>query len=266
MLLTIQHSTTYRYAAPVRYALQQLRLTPKDRAGQRVQQWQLLVSGGTQQLSFTDHHANHVDLVSIASGASEIVLTCQGMVETEDRAGIVGPHGGHLPLWYFTADTALTRPGKLVRGLARAVGGAEDPVARLHALSAAVRDAIAYAPGFTQAGTTAEQALALGSGVCQDHAHSFCAAARSLGIPARYVSGYLLMDDRTQQDATHGWAEAHVDGLGWIGFDVSNGICPDARYVRVATGLDYREAAPVTGMHFGGGGEEMLVTVEVQQQ
>lgn len=266
MLLTIQHITTYRYAAPVRYALQQLRLTPKDRAGQRVQSWQLLVSGGTQQLSFNDHHANHVDLVSVVGGAREIVLTGQGVVETEDRAGIVGPHGGHLPLWYFIGDTALTRPGRALRALARTVAADADPVTRLHALSAQVRAAIAYVPGETHAETTAEQALAQGSGVCQDHAHSFCAAARLLGFPARYVSGYLLMNDRIQQDATHGWAEAHVDGLGWVGFDISNGICPDERYIRVATGLDYREAAPVTGMHFGGGGEEMLVTVEVQQQ
>jgi transglutaminase-like putative cysteine protease len=129
-----------------------------------------------------------------------------------------------------------------------------------------VRDAIVYTPGSTDTGTTAEQAITQAKGVCQDHAHSFCAAARLMGLPARYVSGYLLMDDRAQQDATHGWAEAHIDGLGWVGFDVSNGICPDERYVRVATGLDYREAAPVTGMHFGGGGEVMLVSLQVQQQ
>jgi transglutaminase-like putative cysteine protease len=268
MLLAIQHSTTYRYSAPVRYGLQQLRLTPKDRAGQRVVQWQLAVTGGSKQLIFTDHHANQVDLVRVAGGASEIIIHCQGLVETEDRAGIVGPHGGHLPLWYFERETALTRAGKGVRALARAVGSGDggDALARLHALSALVRGAIGYAPGLTHAETSAEQALALGSGVCQDHAHVFCAAARALGFPARYVSGYLLMDDRIEQDATHGWAEAHVEGLGWTGFDVTGGISPDARYVRVATGLDYREAAPVIGMHYGGAGEEMLVSLAVQQQ
>jgi len=266
MRITICHSTTYRYASPVAYALQQLRLTPKDRSGQQVLDWRLTVEGGQRELSFLDHHANHVELVSVASGGDHIMLTSQGVVETEDRAGIVGAHGGHLPLWYFTGDTPLTRAGRAVRALARGVAADADPVARLHALSAEVRSIIAYAPGHTQAETTAEQAIMIGSGVCQDHAHSFCAAARLLGFPARYVSGYLLMNDRDAQDATHGWAEAHVDGIGWIGFDVSNGISPDARYVRVATGLDYREAAPVTGMHFGGGGEEMLVSVRVQQQ
>jgi transglutaminase-like putative cysteine protease len=103
-------------------------------------------------------------------------------------------------------------------------------------------------------------------GVCQDHSHIFVAAARAMGYPARYVSGYLMMNDRVHQDASHAWAEAHVEGVGWVGFDVSNGISPDARYVRVATGLDYREAAPVSGLRFGRGGEALSIDIQVQQQ
>ena len=75
-----------------------------------------------------------------------------------------------------------------------------------------------------------------------------------------------MMNDRTEQEATHAWAEAHVDGLGWVGFDVSNSISPDERYVRVATGLDYREAAPVSGLLVGAGVESLAVTLQVQQQ
>jgi transglutaminase-like putative cysteine protease len=96
--------------------------------------------------------------------------------------------------------------------------------------------------------TTAEAALTAGRGVCQDQAHVFIAGARALGIPARYVSGYLLIDGREEQEAGHGWAEGFVDGLGWIGFDIANEICPDDRYVRVASGRDYRDAAPVKGL------------------
>ena len=88
-----------------------------------------------------------------------------------------------------------------------------------------------------------------------------------MGFPARYVSGYLMMNDRIEQEASHAWAEVHVDPLGWVGFDISNGISPDERYVRVATGLDYAEAAPITGIHLGeGGGENLHVAIEVQQQ
>jgi transglutaminase-like putative cysteine protease len=87
-----------------------------------------------------------------------------------------------------------------------------------------------------------------------------------MGFPARYVSGYLMMNDRVEQDASHAWAEAHVPGLGWVGFDVSNGISPDDRYVRLATGLDYRNAAPVSGMRIGASTESMDVSLQVQQQ
>jgi len=86
-----------------------------------------------------------------------------------------------------------------------------------------------------------------------------------MGFPARYVSGYLMMEDRVHQDASHAWAEAHVEGIGWVGFDVSNGISPDERYVRVATGLDYTEAAPVSGMRLGESVESMVVRLQIQQ-
>ena len=141
-----------------------------------------------------------------------------------------------------------------------------DTLATLHALSRAVLGAVAYEIGHTDADTPAEEAVAAGRGVCQDHAHVFIGCARALGIPARYVSGYLMMNDRIDQEAGHGWAEAHVANLGWVGFDVSNGISPDARYVRVATGCDYREAAPVTGISYGAGDSALRVRLEVEQQ
>ena len=136
----------------------------------------------------------------------------------------------------------------------------------LHRLSAKVLAQVAYVTGETNVYTTAEEAAELGMGVCQDHAHIFIGAARALGVPARYVSGYLMMNDRIEQEAGHAWAEAHVEGLGWVGFDVSNGISPDERYVRVATGRDYREAAPVTGMSYGAGDSLLQVRLAVEQQ
>jgi transglutaminase-like putative cysteine protease len=107
--------------------------------------------------------------------------------------------------------------------------------------------------------------LADGKGVCQDHAHIFIAAARTLGVPARYITGYLLLDSGGTADAHHAWAEAWVEGLGWVGFDVSNGICPTDKYVRLAVGLDAGYAAPVTGSRRGGQEETLSVTVDVQQ-
>lgn len=266
MRLRISHSTTYRYEGPVPYAVQQVRLTPKSSAGQKVLHWDMTIDGGREELRFDDHNNNQVTLISLAPGGQEIMITCQGDVDTADNAGITGRHGGFAPLWFFGRSTGRTEAGSGVRRLVRELGSAFDgDVSRLHALAGLVGGRIAYETGMTHPETTAEEALAAGHGVCQDHAHVFIAAARLMGYPARYVSGYLLMDDRTRQDAGHAWAEAHLDGVGWVGFDVSNGISPDERYVRVATGLDYADAAPVSGMRFGEGVESMIVSLQVQQ-
>lgn len=266
MLLRIHHQTSYHYDAPVQYALQQLRLRPHTDSGQTVLDWALNIEGGRRELEFRDHHGNLVDLVSIDPDQHQLHIRCEGKVETADLAGIVGRHEGPAPLWYFERNTDLTRPGTGARKLVNALDkDHETEIARLHALSGLVLETIRYETDRTHPETTAEQALAAGHGVCQDHAHAFIAAARLLGYPARYVSGYLMMNHSVDQDASHAWAEAHLEGIGWVGFDVANGISPDERYVRVATGLDYRDAAPISGLRLGAGDESMVVTVQVEQ-
>jgi len=266
MLLKINHETRYNYDNPVQYGLQQLRLRPKERPGQRIVDWNIEIEGGSLELSFEDQHCNHVDLINIERGRNEIVIRCTGEVENTDGSGVIGSHAGFASLWYFKRATALTKPevetAKLIASLDQDY---DNDIARLHALSALVTDKVAYETGKTDAETTAEQALTVGGGVCQDHAHIFCTAARSLGFPARYVSGYLMMSDRVDQDATHAWAEAYIEHIGWVGFDISNGYSPDERYVRVATGLDYRDASPISGLRYGAGDEDMIVSLQVQQ-
>lgn len=264
MLLKIHHHTHYRFDQPVPYGLQRLRLIPKENAAQHILNWDTQIEGGTVQADYIDYHNNHILLVSIDEGAHEISVRCDGEVETTDTAGVIGRHGGHVPLWYFLRSTKLTEPSRDIVALAKSVSG-EDPLAVLHALSAAVLGAVRYNVGHTDAATTADAALAAGHGVCQDHAHIFIAAARALGHPARYVSGYLMLTDRIEQEASHAWAEVHIDPLGWVGFDISNGISPDTRYVRIATGADYAEAAPISGISFGGGDHSMVVSLAVEQ-
>lgn len=267
MRLAIRHTTTYRFDEPVHHGLQRLRLTPKATQGQHIIDWSMDYVNAREELAYDDQNHNHVTLISVDEGAREVVVTCRGSVQTEDHAGVIGRHAGHLPIWSFLGHTPLTKPGARVRallaGLDRGDGGT---LTVLHALSAAIRDTVEYATGHTGVSTTAEEALATGKGVCQDHAHVFIAAARQMDIPARYVSGYLMLDDRIDQDAAHAWAEAFVEGLGWVGFDISNGISPDPRYVRVATGRDYRDAAPVTGISYGAMTESLHVELAVEQQ
>ncbi|SEL45391.1 Transglutaminase-like enzyme, putative cysteine protease [Roseovarius azorensis] len=265
MRLAINHTTRYTYSAPVPYGVQQIRLYPKPTRGQTVVDWAITVEGATKQVEFDDHHRNHVILFGFDAGVTELVIRSRGVVEMADTAGIVGPHEGLTPLWLFQRATDHTRAGKGCREIVRAVEGDND-LARLHDLSARVHGAITYETGKSEVVWTAEDAVAAGHGVCQDHAHVFIACARTMGLPARYVSGYLRMDGQDEQSATHAWAEAHVEGLGWVGFDVSNAISPDTRYVRVATGLDYTEAAPVIGHRYGPAEENMAVSLRVTQQ
>ena len=263
--LHIRHVTTYAYDAPVAYGLQQLRLTPKSRQGQQILEWSTRVEGGRVEVTFDDSHANRVELVSIEPGATEVTITAEGEVEMSDASGVVGAHGGFMPLWMFLRPTDLTRRGSGTQALAREVRGIDGQLEQMHALSAAIRDRVRYDVEGADVSRTAEQSIEQGHGVCQDHAHIFCTAARLLDRPARYVSGYLMMNDREEQEATHAWAEAHVDGLGWVGFDVSNGYSPDERYCRVATGLDYSDAAPIFGIRQGDGAEEMHVGLTVAE-
>lgn len=267
MRLKILHTTRYTYDSPVGYGLMQLRNTPKDRPSQKVLNWSVSVEGGRIEAEFDDQHANHVHLISVGGDLAELNIICEGEIEVRGNSGVVGPHTGYAPLWLFKRATPLTRAGPLIRKLLRNVPDAsEGDIPRLHALVALIREAVIYETGRTDADTRAEEALEAGHGVCQDHAHIFVSAARLLGYPARYAGGYLMMDDRIEQDAGHAWAEVHVEGLGWVGFDVSNAISPDERYVRVATGLDYAEAAPVSGMRFGAAAESLDVSIQVQQQ
>ncbi|WP_395330631.1 transglutaminase family protein [Novosphingobium sp. BL-8H] len=267
MLLTVTHTTRYTFDAPVTHGLQRLKLRPKTTHGQEVVDWAMDLTGARAEAEYDDHHHSHTALVSIEPGADTVVVACRGTVRTIDNSGITGSHTGLMPLWTFLRPTRLTKAGSRVRALVEDVDAdRRDPLEFLHALSRLVAERIDYVPGATDAKTTSEEALGAGKGVCQDHAHIFISAGRLLDIPMRYVGGYLKMNDREEQEAGHGWAEAHVPGLGWVGFDVSNGMSPDERYIRVASGCDYSEAAPVTGIAAGGGDSRLEVRLSVGEK
>ncbi len=267
MRLRVFHRTGYRYSAPIAYAVQSLRLTPVAYDGLAVLHWRVTAAGDDRELpSLVDGLGNVLHCLSIAGPHRETVVTAEGIVETRRGDGLVAGAPEPLPPAFFLRSTPLTTADAAIVYLAQEAAAGDDLAARLSGLMRGVHESLVYQQGHTDTETTAAAALERGRGVCQDHAHVFIAACRALGIPARYVSGYLWSGgDDAAHDASHAWAEAHIDGLGWMGFDGANGKHPDETYVRVAVGLDYRSTAPVRGVRCGRADEEMRVKVQVQR-
>lgn len=267
MRLIVDHQTRYVYDQAVRAVVQSHRLTPSAFDGQRTIRWKVTVSDGQLGGGFRDGAGDWVQGWTVLGPLSEIIVRVEGEVETSDLAGVLRGHRETVAPEVYLQVTAPTEVDVGLIALTDGLDPQENPLATAHELSRRVSEAIAYEPGQTSAKTTAAEALAIGKGVCQDHAHAIIALARHLGMPARYVSGYLqASEDGTPHEAAHAWAEVHVPGLGWVGFDASNACCPDERYIRLGSGFDAQDAAPIRGTARGSGQEVLSVSVSVQTQ
>jgi len=267
MRIRISHATTYQYAAPPASVTQILRLTPRDHDGQHVVSWHIDLSQDCLLHQHEDAFGNITHAFTADGPFDTLTVTVEGEVDTQDSHGIVAGTVERFPPSLYLRETALTEADSAIVDFARSTRSAgDDTLSTLHALLSALHNEMTFDPDTTEVGTSAAEAFKLRRGVCQDITHVFIAAARHLGIPARYVGGHFCRTDGIiAQDAGHAWAEANVDKLGWVGFDPTNGISTTDRHVRVAVGLDYLGAAPVRGTRYGGGGETLKVAVQVQQ-
>ncbi len=262
MILTVEHVTRYSYDRPVRGLVQSHRLMPVTNDGQRIIDWQVEVTDGLKGGCFRDGAGDMVQSWSVIGPVSSIGVTVRGTVETHDQAGVLRGHRETVSPHCYLQETAATHAEGPLLDLAAKARKVKNPLDAAHLLSERIAKAIIWTPGVTQSQTTAVEAMAQAKGVCQDHAHALIAAARAAGMPARYVSGYMVAEGR--QDAAHAWAEIHLPELGWVGFDAANGCCPDDRYIRIASGLDAQDAAPIRGWARGEGTEKLEVAVAVQ--
>ncbi len=266
MRISVRHRTLYRYDRPIDYSIQLLRMCPREHEGQSVLAWDIRVPGRKEPLPVSeDGFGNIVHVYTVNRAHAQTAVEIEGEVETSNTHGVVRGSDERLPPAFYLRPTSLTGSDAAVRDLAEtAAAGKAKPLDRLHALMDAVRERVAYKVGASDTSTTAAEALARGEGVCQDHAHLLIAAAQSLGYPARYVSGYLWAGDSEQPyEASHAWAEAYVEDLGWVGFDPANGVSPSEVYVRTAVGLDYQSAAPARGLRRGLAAEDLAVEVQI---
>jgi transglutaminase-like putative cysteine protease len=268
MRIRIAHLTTYDYNQPAKALVQQLRLTPRPHEGQHVIRWRVEIDADGRLRPGEDALGNLTHSLFIAGPISRLTVTVTGDVETADTQGVVRGAVERFPETVFLRDSPLAMCDAALGEFADdvAAGAGTDPLDRLHRLLAAVVKEVDYDKKATTSGATAAEAFALRKGVCQDLSHIFIAAARRMGIPARYISGHLARaDGAEEQEAAHAWAEAFVPNLGWVGFDPANGYCTTEAHVRVAAGLDYRGAAPVRGARYGGGEERLDVKLHVSQ-
>lgn len=261
MLLSIRHETMYRYSHRVDHSVQVVRLTPRPEPGQRTLRWKLTAPG--RQVEQVDAFGNISHLVTIDEAVTEIRLLAAGQVDTSDAGGMLPTETGGLSPLAFLALTPLTEPDPAVRAFAeRFSRNALCEPAGLLELAEAIRAAVTWEPGVTTVEHDAAEALALGRGVCQDHAHLLAAVCRMHGVPVRYVSGYLHTGESSV--ASHAWADVWLGAeRGWFSLDVTHASAAGPKYCRLAVGRDYLDAGPVRGVRRGGGNEAMHVEVEV---
>ena len=265
MKLNIAHKTEYSFEYGLLGGIQQIRKTPVSSNSQNVSKWSLSFIGAKHELEFVDQFNNHVNLISIEPGTRNLIIECSGCVIVTDKSGILGDQKSNVPLWLWTEQTKVTKPGAKIKSFAKALSFRGD-INDFHMLMTIIRETLKFKKNSTDVGTTAEEAFKLGTGVCQDFTNIFLSCCRFLGYPARYVSGFLLLEDNQVQEAMHAWAEVFIVGLGWVGFDAVNAMSPDDRYVKVAHGQDYADAAPIRGMSFGGKDKCITVSIMVSEQ
>ena len=264
MRLAIRHETHYDYDTPLAYSAQSLHLWPADYTAQKTVSWSISAPGFDRALAYTDGFGNRVHMVTFDNIVGPVSIVAEGVVDVTDTAGVVKGLVCAAPDAVFLRQTRPTTATALLRTLAEKQFAGRSALEGLHSLMTEIHARVAYEIGATHAHTTAAEAFADGRGVCQDHAHIFLAAARSAGIPARYVTGYLVTGMGASSTAAHAWAEALVPDLGWVGFDPANAKSPTDNYVRVAAGLDAAGVAPIRGSRRGGDAERMRVEVRVE--
>ena len=270
MRLEVTHLTRYRYSGPITETHMEVRLQPSEELGQRLETFDLELHPETRVRDYVDGFGNRVHYFDYLPQHDMVEVTSRSLVETGDGSGGAG-NGAEAER---PDDFLLFRPPVVdaagVRRLAerhrpRSLESAAEVEEALDALTVSISRDFEYRPLTTTVTTAVDEVLRLKTGVCQDFAHLFIAVSRGMGVPTRYVSGYVHAGGgRPTVGASHAWAEAWLPGRGWVGYDATHPIRAGENHVRVAVGRDYRDAAPTRGVYVGVARGELEVRVEVK--
>lgn len=266
MRLFVSHRSEYSFTQPQKRLVQLLRLTPGNHAGQSIVSWSIDVDRDARLKPGRDGYGNETTMLYVDGPLDHITIAVSGEVLTEDRAGVIGAVAEPLPPLHFLQSTVLTHVDPTIAEFVEALDLPSNPLAGAHTLAEAVHDHLVLDEPRIGGDHRASAVLTERKADAQGAAHLLIAAARAARYPARYIAGHIYRPYETEAHASHGWAEIHVDGYGWIGFDPHEGRCPTESYVRVAVGLDHAMAAPISGARMGGGKEALAVDVHVGPQ
>ncbi|HUS05123.1 MAG TPA: transglutaminase family protein [Bryobacteraceae bacterium] len=280
MYYSIRHVTKFRYSTPVSESLMETRMHPRSELNQRCLTFQLSVSPRSRVTSYRDYLANMVYHFDVAGLHSQLIVVAEALVDVREPEPLpysLGPESWDEldaltragDYWEMLMPSQFTQPVPALSDLARELNvyRREDPLRLVRELNAGIYDWFEYVPNSTKVDSPIEEALLSRQGVCQDFAHVLITLVRSLGIPCRYVSGYLHHGsgdrDRSAEGATHAWVEALLPGLGWVGFDPTNNLVASDRHIRTAIGRDYADVPPTRGVFKGSAASKMSVVVMV---
>jgi len=281
MYYSILHKTRFRYSAPVTESHTEVRMCPRSEGNQRLVEFRLATTPLAQIQRYHDWLGNEVYHFDVAATHRQLLIIAEAIVQLTpppplpdrldhtawcalDRLAEAGEHCWDflMPSHFIQATPALIDLA-CEFGLTRRV----DPLSLLRELTAQIANTFAYAPQTTRVDSPIDEALLARRGVCQDFAHIMIALVRHIGIPCRYVSGYLFHrtedHDRSAEDATHAWVEAFLPELGWVGFDPTNNLIAGERHIRVAVGRDYADVPPTRGVYRGQATSQLEVGVKV---
>jgi len=263
MHLKIRHRTEYRYETPVRYSIQELRLTPMNSAGQQVDKWK--VATPIKASTSIDTFGNVCSIFVQENPYTSMMIEAEGEIQTQDAFEFIDDNQAVSP-FYLLQQTNLTEPTEDMLQYFSGSLPQKNTVDEVLKLAKAVQKTIEYSPGQTNFASTAAQSFAMKYGVCQDHAHVMLGLCRASNIPARYVSGYFFAEESPNL-ASHAWIDfcSDIDKGVWISIDITHACLVDSRHIRLAIGRDYYSAAPVKGVRSGGGGEELSASISIQQ-
>jgi transglutaminase-like putative cysteine protease len=268
MRYTVRHVTRFSYETPISESVMEARMQPRSDEFQRCLHFALTTTPQARVMTYPDHDGNAVHHFDIPARHSRLVVTAEALVDAMERAPLpesLGPEAwkeidalAASGEWFeHLVPSVFARSSPALEEFASELGldRRQDPIQLLRRLMREMHGRLEYKPKSTRVDSPIAEALSARCGVCQDFAHIFIALARQLGIPSRYVSGYLFPrtegESRTGAQATHAWAECHLPGVGWAGFDPTNNEDAGEGHIRVAVGRDYSDVPPTRGVYKG---------------